>query len=373
MKRFLPLSILIFAFARLGISQITITKSDMPQPGDTLRVSMSNDSIGLPPPALTGAGITWDYSRLIPFSQTIDTFLSVPSTPFAYQLFFNDGFLYPAYKATVAQNGPNFPPLGPITVTQVVNYYKAQTANYESVGYGAYIDLIPTSVKDDTIDVIYNFPLNYGNADSCHSSSHTTIPAIGYYGQFQYRVNHVEGWGTLITPFGTFQTLKVKTMLFNFDSLYVDTFHIGFKTPLLQQIQYKWLANGQHIPVLQINETPGVPVQQYIYRDSIRSTLGVGELRTNSEVVRVYPNPSNGQFTFQSSGVSGQSSVEVYNELGQQVYSAKYPLSPSERFSRAGTANYSLDLSAQPNGIYFYRVLSQTGNLLGDGKLIIQK
>ena len=87
MKRFLPLGVLLFAFAHTGISQITITEADMPQPGDTVRLSTSADSAGLPTPSLTGAGITWNYSALIAASQTIDTFLNVTSTPFAYQLF----------------------------------------------------------------------------------------------------------------------------------------------------------------------------------------------------------------------------------------------------------------------------------------------
>src|SRR5215469_15710823 len=105
MKLFIPVSILFFAFAHPGISQITITQSDMPQPGDTLRVSTSVDTAGLPPPPLTGAGITWDYSALVPLTQTVDTFISVSSTPIAYQFFFYDVILYPNYKSTVAQKG----------------------------------------------------------------------------------------------------------------------------------------------------------------------------------------------------------------------------------------------------------------------------
>jgi len=83
----------------------------------------------------------------------------------------------------------------------------------------------------------------------------------------------------------------------------------------------------------------------------------------NSGSISVYPNPSNGQFTIQSSVVNGQSSVEVYNVIGEQVYSQSsivhFPL--------------SIDLSSQASGVYLYRVVSDNGNLLGQGKLIIQK
>jgi hypothetical protein len=63
---------------------------------------------------------------------------------------------------------------------------------------------------------------------------------------------------------------------------------------------------------------------------------------------------------------SGQWSVEVYNVLGQKVYSNLLPQTPK------GALN-AIDLSSQPNGIYFYRVITNEGSLLGEGKLIIQK
>ena len=101
-----------------------------------------------------------------------------------------------------------------------------------------------------------------------------------------------------------------------------------------------------------------------IYRlnDSLVAS-GVNSIVANSGSISVYPNPSNGQFTIQSSVVNGQSSVEVYNVIGEQVYSQSsivhFPL--------------SIDLSSQASGVYLYRVVSDNGNLLGQGKLIIQK
>jgi uncharacterized repeat protein (TIGR03803 family) len=78
----------------------------------------------------------------------------------------------------------------------------------------------------------------------------------------------------------------------------------------------------------------------------------------------VYPNPNNGVFTIQSSAVSGQSSVEVYNMLGEKVYS---------NYQITKLSNYQINLSNQSNGVYLYRVLNENGSLLGAGKLIIQK
>ncbi len=91
---------------------------------------------------------------------------------------------------------------------------------------------------------------------------------------------------------------------------------------------------------------------------------GTNKISSLDYSISLFPNPSTGIFTFQSSVVSNQLSVEVYNVLGEKVYSSNYSLS---------TNHHSLNLSDQPNGIYLYRVLNADGSLLGEGKMIIQK
>ncbi len=313
---------------------------------------------------LLALAIHRDYTMLYPFSQTIDTFLAVSSTPFAYQLYFNDIFLYPKYLATVAQSAPNLPALGPVTITQVDNFYKATSSDYESVGYGANIDALPTSVKDDTIDYMYRFPMNYGNSDSCYSSNHVNIPSIAYYGVHQYRVNHVDGWGTLKTPYGTFNTLRVTTQLYVTDTVYVNTFSFGFSVPQPEQLQYKWFGIGSKVPLLQVNESvvANNPVfTSAVYRDSARKiNLGIAQINASSTDVKVYPNPSSGLFNVQISN-SYNNQIEVYNMLGERVYSAKQV-----------SKNTSIDLSGKSSGVYFYRVSNETGSLISQGKLVIQ-
>ena len=49
--------------------------------------------------------------------------------------------------------------------------------------------------------------------------------------------------------------------------------------------------------------------------------------------------------------------------LGEKVYS-QYPIP---------TTQYTLNLSNQPNGVYLYRVIANSGKLIDEGKLIIQK
>lgn len=323
MKKYYCFCMLLFAGFANSYAQITITKADMPQPGDTVRLSTTTKTGGLPAFAVTGANYTWDYSKLVQASQTIDTFLSVSSTPFAYQFFFNNIILYPSYAATVAQSAPNPPTIPPVTITNVINYYKATSSAYESVGFGANIEGVPTSVKDDSIDYMYRFPMNYGNADSSNSGYHLTIPLIGYYGQSQHRVNHVDGWGTLITPYGTFQTLRVTTEIFAKDTLYIDTLHFGQSLAVPEQLQYKWFALGEKLPLLQINETVVLsnPVlTSIVYRDSARSAPnGLAEVNSSMDGIKVFPNPAGSTVYIISHSNINNAEIRIYNISGQLV------------------------------------------------------
>jgi hypothetical protein len=87
---------------------------------------------------------------------------------------------------------------------------------------------------------------------------------------------------------------------------------------------------------------------------------------SDKENVSVYPNPSNGIITLQAQGeeLVDKSEVSVYNVLGEQVFTETL---------RSTQGGNTINLSNQPNGIYLYRVITETGALLGEGKLIIQK
>jgi hypothetical protein len=73
----------------------------------------------------------------------------------------------------------------------------------------------------------------------------------------------------------------------------------------------------------------------------------------------IFPNPSgNGSFTL--TGIKEGQIIEIYTLPGNKCYSA--PIT--------GTIQY-LNLSSQPQGIYFYRILSEN-KLINSGKLVIQ-
>jgi len=82
--------------------------------------------------------------------------------------------------------------------------------------------------------------------------------------------------------------------------------------------------------------------------------------------INIIPNPNNGKFTIQLSDISGESLIEVYNVLGERVLTEAIQPMPK------GALN-EINMSSQPNGVYLYKVIAKDGNLVGEGKFIIQK
>jgi hypothetical protein len=109
-----------------------------------------------------------------------------------------------------------------------------------------------------------------------------------------------------------------------------------------------------------------------------RGPTGTGDSKPccDNNIV-VYPNPNNGIFTVAFGHpelVSGsQTIIEIYNVLGQKV--TIETLKPVRTVQPGGQVlgDNLINLSNQPSGIYLYRVIEENGNLLGEGKIVVQK
>ena len=104
-----------------------------------------------------------------------------------------------------------------------------------------------------------------------------------------------------------------------------------------------------------------------IYIDNINITgdalTSVQDVAAENSQVTVYPNPNKGSFSVALSGhLPEKASLNVFNELGQQVYSV--PI---------GSGVTVVNLESKAAGIYFYRVTTETGSrLISEGKVIVQ-
>ncbi|HXP49189.1 MAG TPA: T9SS type A sorting domain-containing protein [Bacteroidia bacterium] len=95
------------------------------------------------------------------------------------------------------------------------------------------------------------------------------------------------------------------------------------------------------------------------------ATMGINQVSASPDCISIFPNPSNGSFNLRETNAHQlmvNSSVEIYNMLGEKIYTAKI-----------NATNTQIDLSNNPSGIYLYRVITETGGLVSEGKLVIQK
>lgn len=292
----------IFLTAMLGIAmltganaQITITAADMPNAGDTFRISTASvlSAIDL---SLTGPAYTWNFSSLQSTGQDVDTFLAIGNTGLIYSLFYVN-IPFNNNRASIASRGFDLSGLGSfpnVPVSDIYNFYYETSADFKQVGFGATLSGIQTPIAYTNKDVIYNFPLNFGDVDSSDSDYTLSVPNIFSITGSQRRVNEVDGWGSITTPYGTFNAIRVKSVLNGQDSAFLDTLgqSFSFTRPTIRE--YKWLANGEGIPVLQVNtsELLGVEAITSIrYRDSLRVPVGLSEPEQAIASMRVFPNP----------------------------------------------------------------------------------
>ena len=276
-------------FPLLVSAQIVIGPSDMPSAGDTVRL-WTTQANGLDP-VPTEAGYVWDFGMLSPDLEVADTCVTVASTPLLYQFYFNNGFLYPEHQANYAVRGQDFS-FQVLTVTDVYEYFKKDALGFRNVGFGANVNGVPTSTRRIPVDWIHRFPLEYGDMDTSYSEFTLNVPTLFSFTQQQTRFNEVDGWGTLYLPADTFEVLRVKSTLDRIDSAYIEQFGQGFTFPEPQTIEYKWIAAGMDLPVLQINVTGGQPTTARFHfspEDITTSTPLV-----NAGRMRVWPNPANG-------------------------------------------------------------------------------
>ena len=263
MKKLLLLVVLALTFVGLN-AQISITSSDMPGSGDTLRYSNAIvDSITLSVYDTTSTNFTWDFSHLEPTSQGVAAYKSSLQTPYAFFFF---GFNKYGRKEIDSIG------FGAFQFKNIYSFYKKTTAKFEAEGIGMTFSGLPLPAYYTDKDEIYQFPLNYGDQDNSTFAFSIGLPTFGTYASQGTRTNTVDGWGQITTPYGTFNCIRVVSDIVAIDSILV-TSGIGFGFPRNQRT-YQWLTTGEKIPILEISgqaDSTSFTPTQVRYRDIYRT------------------------------------------------------------------------------------------------------
>lgn len=91
---------------------------------------------------------------------------------------------------------------------------------------------------------------------------------------------------------------------------------------------------------------------------------GINTISYNNSI-SIYPNPNTGEFTLHiGNNNMVNRRIEIYNTLGQKIYT---------KALAELNVDSEINVNNQPTGMYLYRVLTESGDLLIEGRFVIQK
>ena len=287
-------------------AQIVITSDDMPSAGNIFAIANA-----IPDPSIdlneTGANHVWNYSSLSKLNSTADTFIDTHQLPLIIQLFFSTSNLADQSNIDLS--------FGQFSLDDIYSIYKKSSSQYELDGYAGTLNGLSIPAAYSAKDILYRFPLSYGNKDSSDASLLFSFPGLIYISQERHRVNEVDGWGMIQTPSGTYDALRIKSTISDVDSVYIDTLKFGSKFTLLTY-EYKWLAVASGIPVFEIvaEDVSGTPViSQVLYQEhSIQSAVDA----VNAKPVNIFPNPASAFFHIELPE-NAPAMIRCYDEAGR--------------------------------------------------------
>lgn len=337
------------AFAVSSLSaQVTIGNNDMVGANDSIRVSYA-----LASPidhTLADTNYLWDFSMLTPSAQEMIRYEAPSAIPFNFLA-----------SVSLANASPDSLPFIGAVPSNFTDHWKSSSSSFRQVGFSfeyAPLGNFDVPVIFSNADYIYRFPLNYGNVDTSDADYDFSIPNLAYIGQTIHRVTEVDGWGTLITPFGTFNTIRVRSVIDRIDTIGLDSVN-GFTNVRPTEVEYKWLAPGMKIPVLEIDAQvlfSNEVVTNVQYQDSLRDSVFQVSVPEPVQVLSgatVYPNPASG-----SCSVSFMMQSSAPAELVLTDVTGRMVRSFGKENAAAGFNVRTVNLDGIAPGMYLLRIVS---------------
>jgi hypothetical protein len=280
MKPFLFVIIFFIPFWVCG--QVTYESSDFVGVNASILTSTSNITIDTGQSISTGENHIWDFQAMNIDDQNILSFTDPNDAGYKVSWCFLNGAIFncdQAFNDFVNRCSPLLGfNLNGFVLEDAYTHYNLTESTFEEKFIGATVTFggspIPATINLENVDTIYQFPLVYENTDSSERRFVADLSQFGInirYSSTSKRINTIDGWGKLVTPFGTFdQTIRMRTTIVGTDTVSLDTssFELDY-----QRVEYKWFDPAYPIPVMEITGviTPmGEVLIQAIFIDSAR-------------------------------------------------------------------------------------------------------
>lgn len=281
---------IIFSASLLAQTPIILSNNNMPAANDTLRyTSVSLNSVSNY--TATGTNYNWNFSAVNSSTSGVRSFKSSLQTPYAVFFLSFTGF---------AEKLPDISLGGTFSFTDYYNFYKKQTnpQAYIADGVGLTFSGVPLPSYYTDKDELYLFPMTYPKYDSTtfrfSTPSVSVVPII--YVKSGYRVTKVDGWGTITTPYGTENCLRIVTTQYAKDTIKTALLPLGFPNTVRS---YQWMTLNSKIPYFEVTGnvvgTNFIPTSARYRGYDVKAgdpvnTTGLNEVEETSQLV-IYPNP----------------------------------------------------------------------------------
>ena len=319
-------SSLCLAFPLNSFAQISINASDFPERGDTIRYSNSNGFLANF--TATGPNFTWNFANLTAQSQTLLNHADPDEADVFTQSLFGSTVL-PTYRATYFLPARELPiatlaNFVDVPIDEIYRFYRVTNQQVNIVGLSIAALGFAIGKRADTIEVAYKFPMTYGQTYESNGYVNLDLSAFAPFSLKQYRTraSEVDGWGTISTPYGTFECLRIHHIINELDSILIDLGEgpewYPIDIPTIHE--YEWWTKDQKGPILKAkaNEIFGFPVvNEIMYRDNFRPELNVGLDEIANLESLLYPNPA--QDVLHVSHYEASQEYLILNAQGQIV------------------------------------------------------
>ena len=285
--------------------------------GDTYNFS---GEVGSFDPGPAGVNQTWDFSNISPTFTSSPNAVTPASTPYAGT--------FPEATIALAQSGEN----------NSYIYSKVSTSEMLNVGIANTLDgggELIIHYTDPVKLLKYPFSFSESYTDSYYTS----------YSMMEGMTTHewgnatvtADAWGSVTTPAGTYNTLRIKRERTYTDSIWMAGIFISANT--YTQTDYEWYTATSHTPVISISVTGDGTTITYRtdYVSGIEETPGVQ--------VNVFPNPVTDQLTIQSE--KKIKNIRLLSARGQLIN--EFPESNDQY-------HQTIDFSNLPKGAYFIEI-----------------
>ena len=264
-------TLLIFLLTTFCINaQSTYNSTDFASVNDNAFISNSTAAGLTLDYTLTGANYNWDYSSLIPQTQDNLSWVNPANTGYKTVWCLLNGYIFNCNSqfntnfnlATQITDGLVLQGMG---LTNIYDHFLKSSTSLSNKMLGAQITMnnttVPFVLSYTDADELYDFPMNFNDNNTSTFALGADLSTLGIPLQISIngqRIKLVEGWGTLITPFGTFNnTLKLKSTVTQTTS---TTYNGTNQTVDQTTITYQWFDPAYKIPVLEAsgNEVNGL-------------------------------------------------------------------------------------------------------------------